>query len=30
VALLVGVAMFAAFGYLALRDAWVIVRAQPR
>ena len=30
VALLVGVAMFAAFGYLALRNAWVLVRAQPR
>jgi hypothetical protein len=29
-ALLVGVAMLAAFGYLALRDAWVIGRAQPR
>ena len=30
VALLVGMAMLAAFGYLALRDAWMIVRAQPR
>jgi len=29
-ALLVGVAMLAAFGYLALRDAWVIARTQPR
>ncbi|HTH69696.1 MAG TPA: hypothetical protein VL493_00315 [Candidatus Saccharimonadales bacterium] len=30
VALLVGVAMLGAFGYMALRNAWVIVRAQPR
>ncbi len=29
-ALLVGVAMLAAFGFLALRNAWTIVRAQPR
>jgi hypothetical protein len=29
-ALLVGVAMMAVFGYLALRLAWVLMRRQPR
>jgi len=29
-ALLVGMAMLAVFGYLALRSAWMTVRAQPR
>jgi len=28
--LLVGIAMLAAFGYLALRNAWTNMRAQPR
>lgn len=29
-ALLVGVAMMAVFGYLALRLAWMLMRRQPR
>jgi hypothetical protein len=29
-ALLVGVAMMAAFGFLALRNLWVVVRPQSR
>jgi hypothetical protein len=29
-ALLVGVAMMAVFGYLALRLVWVLMRRQPR
>jgi hypothetical protein len=29
-ALLAGMAMLAVFGYLALRSAWMTVRAQPR
>jgi hypothetical protein len=29
-ALLVGVAMMAGFGFLALRHLWVVVRPQPR
>jgi hypothetical protein len=30
IAILVGVAMLAAFGFLALRNAWSVVRARPR